>query len=189
MAKHIIFSDAISLNKFQDFELDNWIQTTLDQTKKKDEGVNFSNVGGYQTPSVVDKKITEILGKYIAEAMKDFTSTNFKYQLMYLWINENYKYSHNTLHFHGKSQFSGVYYYKVPKNSGDLVFQRNDATAFMCLEDFYKSIDSRTTYKVKPEPGLLAIFPGTYLHAVSQSMSDEPRVSIAFNFNILEPLK
>ena len=59
----------------------------------------------------------------------------------------------------------------------------------MCLEDFYKSIDSRTTYKVKPEPGLLAIFPGTYLHAVSQSMSDEPRVSIAFNFNILEPLK
>ena len=189
MAKHIIFSDAISCSKIEDFELDNWIQTTLDQSKKKDEGVFISNVGGYQTHTVLDEKITKILGKYIPQAMKDFTSSNFKYRIMNLWINENYKYSHNTLHFHGMSLFSGVYYYKVPKNSGDLVFQRNDATAFLDYGNILNSKDYDTTYKIEPEPGMLVIFPATYLHAVSQSMSDKPRVSVAFNFNISESIK
>lgn len=189
MAKQIIFSDSISITEIKDPKLDNWIETTLEECKKKDKGVAISNIGGYQTKPFLNKEITELLGSPAAKAVKDFTNTHLKFKMLNVWINENYKYSYNNCHSHSSSHFSGVYYHKVPKDSGRLQFHRTDATAFLNLYDFYKTIDSGSTFKINPCSGMLVVFPASFIHSVEQNMSEEPRVSIAFNFKILDPNK
>ncbi len=189
MAKQTIFSDSISITEIKDLKLDNWIKTTLKECKEKDKGVAVSNIGGYQTKPFLNEEITELLGGPTARAVKDFTDTHFKFQMLNVWINENYKYSYNNCHFHAASHYSGVYYLKVPKDSGQLRFHRTDATAFLNLYDFYKTTDTCTSFRIKPAPGMLVVFPASYTHSVEQSTSEEPRVSIAFNFNIIDPNK
>lgn len=181
MAKQIIFSDAISITEIKDPKLDSWINTNLEECKKKDKGVVVSNIGGYQTKPFLNKEITKLLGGPAGLAVKDLSEKNFKFEMLNVWINENYKYSYNNCHFHGGSDYSGVYYYKVPKDSGQLVFHRTDATAFLNL--------TSSTFKINPCPGMLVVFPASFTHSVEQSMSEEPRVSVAFNFKITGGIK
>jgi len=189
MAKQIIFSDSISITEIKDSKLDNWIETTLQKSKQNDDGVVVSNVGGYQTKPFLTKEITELLGGPAAIAIKDFTDRHFKFEMSNVWINENYKYSYNNCHFHGGCHYSGVYYYKVPKDSGQLEFHRTDATAFLNLYDFYKTPDTSSVFRINPLPGMLVVFPASFSHSVRQNMSEEPRVSVAFNFKIIDPDK
>jgi uncharacterized protein (TIGR02466 family) len=117
--------------------------------------------------------------------MRDFTNKKFKYAMHNMWINENYKYSYNKYHNHSDCHFAGVYYHKVPKDSGSLEFHRTDATAFLNLSTHFQTSDTHTGYRIDPYAGMLVVFPSSYGHSVHQSMSDEPRVSVAFNFSII----
>jgi len=184
MAKKIIFSDSISINEIKDSKLDNWIEKTLEESKKKDPRVPISSVGGYQTHDVLNEESATLFGSYAASALKDFTDKKFEFKMWNMWINENYKYSYNKLHTHPNCHFSGVYYYKVPKDSGYIEFHRTDATAFLNLIDYYKTHDTFTTYEITPTPGMFIVFPASFSHSVHQSMSEGPRVSVAFNFSI-----
>ena len=48
---------------------------------------------------------------------------NLKPGLGNMWANINYPGSYNKQHIHPNSQWSGVYYVKVPKNSGSLFLE------------------------------------------------------------------
>ena len=185
MARQILFSDSISINKIRDPKLDTWVETTLDKHKKQSDSASISNVGGYQTKDVLDEESIKLFGQYAALAMRDFTNKKFKYAMHNMWINENYKYSYNKYHNHSDCHFAGVYYHKVPKDSGSLEFHRTDATAFLNLSTHFQTSDTHTGYRIDPYAGMLVVFPSSYGHSVHQSMSDEPRVSVAFNFSII----
>jgi len=64
---------------------------------------------------------------------------------------------------------SGVYYIKVPENSGDLILYAND------------------TCTIKPEEGLLVLFSPALEHEVLKNESQEMRLSIGFNACIYSP--
>lgn len=187
MAKQILFRDPISITNFEDHKLDDWIQINLDRCKEAKKTNFISNRGGFQTPNLLDDTITDLISPYILKSMKDFTDEKLHYQIDNIWINENYKFCYNKFHTHPHSHLSGVYYLKTPKNCGNLVFERHDANSFCDLPDIFKFNDEYSNcFHITPKKGQLVIFPSSMGHYVEANLSDEPRVSISFNFNIIK---
>ena len=94
-----------------------------------------------------------------------------------------------------ESYISGVYYIKVPSNSGNIVFSRAESETermyFQTKEIMDKSLsvnDPRvnTEHWFTPKEGMLLLFPGHLKHTVEQNLSEEidsTRISMSFNFN------
>jgi uncharacterized protein (TIGR02466 family) len=93
----------------------------------------------------------------------------------------------DTPHHHvGKSILVGVYYADVPPNSGDILlhdprgplpwenlnFNPNDPIA---------NKSARCYHRVKPQNGLLLLFPGFLVHSVETNLSNQNRTSIVLN--------
>ena len=80
----------------------------------------------------------------------------------------------STLHHHGTSDVSWVYYVKTPKGSSPLVFPQ---CAYYTPEKELKILE------IEPEEGLMVLFLGNVDHFVSPSEIDEERIVIAGNIN------
>ena len=99
------------------------------------------------------------------------------------WANINPQYASNKIHDHANCLFSGVYYLKVPKDSGTLMFYDPRSA-----KTFYKPLVSTfTAYTADAiahaaEEGLMLIFPSWLKHGVEPNLSNEDRVSISFNY-------
>ena len=108
-----------------------------------------------------------------------------------MWANVNYKYSHNKNHVHPGAQWSGVYYIKVPENSGHIWFTDPCGQRHLDLPIMDQSKSKPVHYwreiHYKPIEGRLIMFPGWLTHEVAQNMSNLKgekgwRVSVSFNF-------
>jgi len=108
-----------------------------------------------------------------------------------MWANVNYKYSHNKNHVHPGAQWSGVYYIKVPENSGHIWFTDPCGERHMELPIMADKKQKPTHYwrevHYQPIEGRLIMFPGWLTHEVAPNMSDLTgekgwRVSVSFNF-------
>jgi len=98
---------------------------------------------------------------------------------IYCWININKVSDSNCLHAHGDHDtfMSGVYYLKVPKNSGDLIFKNPNVNSFdVAFADKESSLVS-----IQPKENQLIFFDKVLYHGVGENKSNEDRVSIAFN--------
>ena len=102
-----------------------------------------------------------------------------------VWANVNSKYSYHEQHIHPNSFLSGVYYVKVPKNSGQINFidPKNSMRSLELEPDRTKQLTDplRRQIDVTPEDGLLLLFPSWLSHEVQQNTTDDERISIAFN--------
>lgn len=86
-------------------------------------------------------------------------------------------------HIHANSTFSGVLYLKANQDSGDILFRRDTNIVF----PFQPPVEFRSYYNervipFKTETGLIVMFPSTMTHKVDRNMSNETRLSIAFNY-------
>ena len=92
-----------------------------------------------------------------------------------MWANVNTKTNFNAHHIH-EGILSGVFYLKVPENSGRLILSnpavRSDAHYIRCKD-----------YAVDPERLALIFFPSWLMHYVEPSNNDEERISISFNID------
>ena len=84
---------------------------------------------------------------------------------------------------HPFSKLSGVFYVKIPKNSGDLIFVNE--TEIPCFID-HNNITEFNNYNsfkwsIKPEENVLYLFPSWLGHYVNPNLSKEKRISISFN--------
>ena len=92
---------------------------------KKDKSETKTNAGGgWHSPTHMNEKkeyspLTDELFAMQEEIYKDY-GMEPKPGLGNMWANINYPGSYNKQHIHPNSQWSGVYYVKVPKNSGSL---------------------------------------------------------------------
>jgi len=86
------------------------------------------------------------------------------------WINDMGPNEVTTEHDHDEydEMLSGVYYVKVPKDSGELVI-----------------VDKHSRTLVTPQAGMFVFFAPAVLHSVSKNLSGERRVSIGMNFGPL----
>jgi len=96
------------------------------------------------------------------------------------WINMHDKGGFNFLHLHDGCLLSGVFYLQVPAGSGDLVFRDPRPGV---LHSPFKGNDANghNDVHLRPETGLVALFPSWLEHYVEPHGSDTPRIAISFN--------
>ena len=168
-----------NLKKLSDFS---------DKIFKKQKGRNLSNLGGFQSN---DLKIEEpILNSLIKEielnsniVNNDILKINSTLSLNNIWININKFKDFNVIHKHPFSKLSGVFYVKIPKNSGDLLFvNETEIGCFVNDKDIIEFNNyNSSTWSIKPEENVLYLFPSWLNHYVKPNLSNEKRISISFN--------
>jgi uncharacterized protein (TIGR02466 family) len=155
---------------------------------KINEGRKLSNVGGFQSKNL---NLNDPSLKSLIEKIEDFSNIfcnqflniNKKLNLINIWANINNFKDFNLPHVHNFSILSGVFYIKIPKNSGSLIFKSNDQ-----LENFvhpslivnYNNYNS-SIWKFSPKINTLYLFPSWYIHYVESNLSNKERISTSFN--------
>ncbi len=155
--------------------------------QKLNESFEVSNVGGWQSPpfkkdhNPILKPIMEIVENKVKDAYKDLL-ISVEPNLDSSWVNINKRGDYNLQHSHPGSYFSAVLYFQVPENSGNIVFQRTDDMRMWI--DMFGGVneENKGTFIVQPNKGMLIIFPAYVTHHVEQNLSNEDRISMAFNF-------
>lgn len=191
-----IFSDIFWSTNILDFVNNKNLIDLAYETKQKDKGIKISNSLGYHSSYFdvtdnADYRLKELLNEII-DLVKNIIEEKIykepKNKLFSIdaWVNINSKYSYNKQHIHGGDVvLSVVYYAKVPKDSGTFYFKcpssRMDKISYLGIDrdNFF------ATHREKlPEEGDVIVFPGWMEHGVNQSMSDEDRISYAFNCRV-----
>ena len=184
-----IFEDSIILSSFFNPEVDEKILKIIEKEELDNNKVVKSNVGGFQSNFINDEKICRsLLAKASSILAKSYSyKKKTTFSLCNLWINKNFKDNYNKIHVHPNCHFSGVYYLKYPKGSGRIVFHRNDSAAtFNGAVDYVEDSNFKSHIEIEPKEKTLIIFPAHLNHSVESSKSEETRISVAFNVNLID---
>ena len=150
--------------------------------KSKLNGRRVSNTG-WQCVIKEHLDIEKDINDYINEFASNigFKKTQ---KVNQMWVNINGNKDFNMPHVHLNSHFSGVFYSKLPKNSGKLVFQNPYEGIYYLWDNLEKkntTADNAFTYEITPREKELYIFPSWLRHYVEANLSDEDRISISFD--------
>ena len=159
------------------------------------KGIKLSNSGGWHSPyfnigeSEILKEFVKIIQRYLSEIITvDFgwAFRNDKVMIEGMWSVINKKNSFNIRHSHPNCMLSAAYYVKAKKNSGKIKFWDPKEVKSMRYPTIEKFTDlSVEVIKFEPLEGTLFIFPAYLHHAVEENLSDEDRIVISFNVDIL----
>ena len=150
------------------------------------DSVYLSNLGGFQSATdrfdmmTTDPVFQPLRNLILHVIEKELNFKAKKFEVDRMWCNVNTKDDFNMIHSHGQFQFSGAYYVKAPKDSGQIVF-RDPRPAAITNEFVTSQFNGGEVYRIEPEEGKLLIFPSYLDHMVMPSKSDDDRVSISWN--------
>jgi uncharacterized protein (TIGR02466 family) len=189
----IPFATSIYVSEI-DYDNDKLLSEIESVRKQDPAGVNISNKGGWQSEDIQAMQpqhfmyplLTEKLMPLVAEIYKTYeVDANNEVTLSNCWFNINGYKDYNVSHVHPHSYFSAVYYVKTPPDSGNILFSRPDTfNEYVRIKkdadpDNYRVWEN---YRINVKEGLFVIFPSHIRHWVEQNLSQDERVSIAFNF-------
>ena len=151
------------------------------EIQKTHESKKVSNEGGYHSP-IFDgtefSDLREIVEAFVNDIL-DRKELGASVEEMQYWCNINKGNNYNVMHSHGRADLIGIYYVKVPPDSGELVVIRNDGSHY---GDLYENRQDMIEWAIKPETGRLYILPGHVWHYVTNGKNTrEDRISISFN--------
>ena len=179
--------NAKKLNKYLFKHIKKW-------KKANPKGEEKTNSGfGWHSPTDMNQKkeyepLTSELFKMAYECNKDF-GVEGKLGLGNMWANVSPTYSYNKTHTHPNSLWSGVYYVKVPSNSGKLFLEdpRPGPNTHMPrrLDNLPEALWRVCAYG--PIEGRMIFFPSWLPHGVDLNMNTEKgeknwRISVSYNF-------
>jgi uncharacterized protein (TIGR02466 family) len=126
--------------------------------------------------------MAEVAGSYRIDA------NQVSLELATCWAVVNGKLASGAIHCHPNSFLSGVYYVNTTEETGNIFFQdpRPGANTSLCpVTEFAPWTIRQVSYQ--PAPGGMLIFPGWLYHGVEPNLSETPRVSLSFNFQLKWP--
>jgi uncharacterized protein (TIGR02466 family) len=183
--KHTIFSTPIwgfylNSHDYQSLDYRDYIleMSTREPSEKK------SNFGGWQSRDNIHetegifRELTSALNKVANEILKD--QGHRPVEVKEMWANVNGRHCCNGAHIHS-GILSGVFYLQVPKDSGRLVLinpaVRSDGRSLR-----------ESNYPIQPEKLACILFPSWLEHYVEPNLSDEVRISLSFNVDVINLL-
>ncbi len=195
MNREILFPTPVYTKMVKDpKKLNKYLYPLIKAWSKTDKGEEKTNSGGgWHSPTNMNfkkeyKPLTEELFIMQEEIYKDYGIAS-QAALGNMWANINNPGSYNKQHIHPNSQWSGVYYVKVPKNSGRLFVEdpRPGPNIVMPrrVDGLPKALWRIVAYP--PIEGQMIMFPAWLPHGVEINKSKEKgekgaRVSVSFNF-------
>jgi len=189
----LLFTNFIAEEKNLDVD-NNQILKHCFQLREQSDGLKTSNYGGWHSEYLdplddVLNPLIDIVLSNCNEIKKEFGFKQEKIvDLANYWVNINHKNNFNLPHLHIDSFLSVVYYVKVPKKSGKIMFKNpilaHQYTIHNNMIDEFTHFNS-SEWGVQPEEGQLLIFPSWLEHYVQPNESNDYRVSIAFNTKLI----
>ncbi len=162
------------------------------EREKTTQSAVKSNVGGWQ--SQIDflnweGSAVATLGRYLGTAVEMATkqlplvAPNVKIEFdLVAWAAVNRKGNYNTSHVHPMATWSGVYYVDPgdePRSGLGAVLEFEHPIQAMVMNFFPGLLPS--TLLVRPEAGLVILFPSSLVHNVRMYQGERPRICVPFN--------
>ena len=178
--------NSVELNNYLFNHIKKWAETTPTESK--------TNSGtGWHSPTDMNKK--EEYNPLTKELFKMAEDCNLDYGIApnlglgNMWANINPPGAYNKTHTHPNSLWSGVYYIRVPQNSGKFFIEdpRPGPNCYMPrrTKNLPKQLWRVVAYEAKE--GRMVFFPSWLPHGVDINMNTEQgeaswRISVSFNF-------
>ena len=168
----------------KDVNLDNRLfESAVVEWSQKDKGIKRTNMKGWHSQTdmhkiPVFKPLVNELFKMQNEIFKE-EFLDSEPILGNMWANINPPGGYNRPHIHPNSHFSGVYYIKSPKNSGQIIFNDPRTTSHMVMPNRIKATPPPNLWRevrVDPLEGRIIIFPAWLWHCVEPNQSNETRI-------------
>jgi len=107
-----------------------------------------------------------------------------KLEMTTCWANSMGRGTHHTMHIHPQSVISGVYYVNAPKGSSPLKVEDPRLGLFMASPPRKRTapVTQQNYIRYAPKPGQFLLFESWLRHEVPPHQSDQPRLSVSFNF-------
>tara|TARA_X000000368_G_C22766404_1_gene595169 strand:- start:51 stop:644 length:594 start_codon:yes stop_codon:yes gene_type:complete len=170
-----LWSDDLNLNVDE-------LRREIDKFSKVNPSVNYSNAGGYQGHGFYYKPLIDSIQNAVPRYDDPELGDLFIGHSM--WVNINCRGAHNRRHTHadGIILLSGVYYVKVPKDSGNIIFfDPRPSIVGSFADSRYFGKGASNVYPIQPKENMLLLFPCWLEHEVEPNNTNEDRISISFN--------
>ena len=164
------------------------------------KGLKRSNVKNSWHSSDTQMDTENILSKTLLTSISNYFDKQniFKegtiFKIGNAWININSIGGYNKMHNHPNSHLSGVFWVKIPKNSGNIIFHDSnyfmeEAINFAYSEKVKSFANKYESFWMNPIEGVIVIFPSHLMHEVEENLNEknEDRISISFNMNLIPP--
>ena len=189
----MIFPTIIHEYLYDKFDEKEAIDFCYKQRELDPQGKVISNRGGWHSSffNVTDDNIiSHTLGEGFGKSIFTSLDPSLKLSITY-WIMINSPNSYNTSHTHPEAHFSGVLWLKVPENSGKIKFDNPFShTGYAETLSYLDEVKDQTAFYhsmfFTPKAGKMLSFPSALRHEVLLNESDEDRISISYNINILK---
>tara|TARA_B100001063_G_C16719464_1_gene532690 strand:+ start:219 stop:818 length:600 start_codon:yes stop_codon:yes gene_type:complete len=191
---HLFFSTPIWTSRIEDYEkINKDLQDYIADLQTKDpKGISKSNFKGWhsknfnmkdESPAIFIESIKKNINIALNDMGWDLSIQSVKIKSVWAIINE--KDAWNQKHHHSNSDLSAAYYVAAHKNCGDIVFY-DPRPAPVHNHPISKSPNTlnATVNSIKPEPGMLILFPSYLEHSVNPNLSNEKRIVISFNLSL-----
>ena len=170
-----------------------------------------SNDGYYLESNPVRDLVLNSLGNYFNT--NSIIKPGVNIYLSACWININKKGDFNVQHDHPGCHMSGVMYLKIPENKkdtkvsgvnsidgyadaigdpvgGEIAFANHNSFGswkelFYYTDEFKEKNSQFGAYYIEPKEGVMLFFPANLRHHVEPSKSDEDRISVSFNADLV----
>ena len=174
----------------KDIKLDNQLFTNeIVEWSNKDPGLQKTNKNGWHsTTEMHELPVFQPLVNELFLMMNDIWKEEWLDRepiLGNMWANINPPGGYNVPHIHPNSLFSGVYYIKAPKNSGNLCCDEPRAGAQLNMPIRKEGKLPKELWRevyLEPVEGRIIIFPYYLWHNVTPNKSNDIRISVSFNF-------
>ncbi len=191
---HLFFSTPIWASKIPDYEKINeeMLSYIINLRKNDPDGVSKSNFKGWHskdfyTKDEQPKNFIEAIKNNINIAINDmgWDLNKQSAKIKSLWAIINEKDAWNQKHHHSNSDLSAAYYVSAHEKCGDIVFY-DPRPAPVHNHPISKSANNlnATVNSIKPEPGMLVLFPSYLEHSVNPNLSNKKRIVISFNISL-----
>jgi len=176
------------------------VKSAIEQIKK-DEDYSTVTYLYKQNNINIDKKKYNFLEKYncvklkqrIELAAKQYIDnvgwmgifqTESKISIENSWLNIMEYDTNHSNHCHPGYKISGCYYFRVNEKQGSISFNNPNPLMFAC--EFPQGIMSPQATDIVPSDGDIILFPSWLVHSTRKNMSDEERISVAFNIDFCD---
>ena len=111
---------------------------------------------------------------------------NNEVKITSMWSIINKKEASNSKHIHSNNYISAAYYVKAPNNCGNIMFH-DPISARTIRNPKIKNRNKLNSniFSVEPQEGLLVLFPSYLEHSVDMNESNDERIVISFNIDLL----
>lgn len=129
------------------------------------------------------KPLLEKSSTIVQSIISDLSPNRPEFVIRSMWGNVNPKGGYNLTHVHPTGWMSGVYYVELPQGCSGITFEDPRPASLM---DFQQSclVDNQH-HNHQPKNGELILFPSWLPHFVNPNLTNENRISISFNVELL----